>query len=305
MADNTVVILWFSIVFQLMAAAYALFLIRVTGLRYSWICISLALILMSVRRIVSLSSGLLGAATMGEPLYEAIGLLLSMLVFVGIVGIRSILVEWRKNQTKVEALLQEKEMILREVHHRIKNNMSTILSFLSLQAETLGSSPARTSIEEAENRVRSMMILYDKLYRGENVDACPIDQYLPLLIDQILATFPNSDSVEVEKSIGNFELDAKRLSLVGIIVNELLTNSMKYAFSDATRGHIRVHAELESGQVLIRFEDNGTGIPAHVDFEGTSDLGLRMIKALTTQLDGTVQLEREEGTCISISFPFQ
>lgn len=133
-------------------------------------------------------------------------------------------------EDRIKTLLSEKELILKEVHHRIKNNLTTIDSFLSLQAETLGDPEAIGALEEAGNRVKSMAVLYDSLYQSADFSEMSIAKYLPLLIDEIMGNFPNARSIALVNHFDDFMLDAKTLQTLGIIINELLTNIMKYAF---------------------------------------------------------------------------
>ncbi|MBU0936619.1 MAG: response regulator, partial [Spirochaetes bacterium] len=129
-----------------------------------------------------------------------------------------------------KALLDEKSLMLKEVHHRIKNNMNTLSSILQLQTASLSEPAAIEAIQDAEGRITSMMTLYDKLYRSAEFSKLSIKEYLGSLVDQILANFPGSSSIKVEKQIDDFQLEARSMQSLGIIVNELLTNIMKYAF---------------------------------------------------------------------------
>jgi PAS domain S-box-containing protein len=208
----------------------------------------------------------------------------------------------RKGAEEKKMLLFEKEIILREVHHRIKNNMSSINSLLFLHAKSLKDRSAIMALEEAGGRVQSMMLLYDSLYKSASYNEISVAQYFPSLIDKIIATFPNRASVRVEKRIDDFALDAKRLQPLGIIMNELLTNIMKYAFVERDGGSIRVAASLSGGRVSLEIMDDGNGMPASVDFETSTGFGLTLVRALTAQLDGSIRIERGQGTRIVLEF---
>jgi PAS domain S-box-containing protein len=203
----------------------------------------------------------------------------------------------------IGTLLAEKELILKEVHHRIKNNMSTIASLLSLQAESLDIPEAKAALLDAEGRVESMMLLYNKLYQSAGFKSVSVLEYLPPLIREILANFPNSGSVKVAQVIDDFSLDAKMLQPLAIIVNELLTNIMKYAFSGMVRGVITISTRLIGRTVSLSIEDNGPGMPASVDFETSPGFGLALVGMLTRQLKGSIKIERDRGTRISLEFP--
>jgi PAS domain S-box-containing protein len=208
----------------------------------------------------------------------------------------------RKNAEEKKRLLSEKETMLKEVHHRIKNNMGTIKSLLQLQAKSLKEPTAILALEDASSRVQSMMVLYDSLYQETSFRELSLLHYFPPLIDMIVANFPNSASVRVEKRIDDFVLDAKRLQVLGIIINELLTNSMKYSFVGGAEGLICVSARLAGTRVTFEIQDDGVGIPESVDFENSSGFGLSLVRILTLQLEGSIRLERGRGTRIVLEF---
>jgi two-component sensor histidine kinase len=146
------------------------------------------------------------------------------------------------------------------------------------------------------------MILYDKLYRSEDYKEISVMNYLPALIDEIMANFENPGSIIIEKRIGDFPLGAKKLQPLGIIINELLTNIMKYAFADRTEGLITVSAEIEGNRAVFIVADNGTGLPVSIDFEHSTGFGMQLISMLTAQLNGIIRVERENGTKFILEF---
>ncbi len=215
----------------------------------------------------------------------------------------------RKNaEENIQKLLAEKELILREVHHRIKNNMNTIYGLLILQANTLKDQTAISALEDSANRVQSMMALYNKIYLSPDFQKISVSDYLPYLTEEIIKNFSNSNSVNLEHNIENFILDTKRLQPLGIIINELLTNIMKYAFIGRTNGEISISAGLKSDPeknisiVSIIIHDNGVGMPETVDFENSSGFGLQLVWILTQELQGTIRIERKDGTRVILEF---
>jgi PAS domain S-box-containing protein len=152
-----------------------------------------------------------------------------------IIGIMRNITERKRFDENIAKLLEEKELLLKEVHHRIKNNMNTIYGLLALQAETTSEPAAVSAIKDAASRVNSMMNLYDKLYRSHDVTALPVNTYIPSLVDEIIMNFPNSKLVMIKKYIDEFVLDVRLIQPLGIIINELLTNIMKYAFTGWNR----------------------------------------------------------------------
>jgi PAS domain S-box-containing protein len=210
--------------------------------------------------------------------------------------------EHKQDEDNIKNLLAEKELILCEVHHRIKNNMNVIHGLLVLQTDKMKDPMAISALEDSANRVQSMMVLYDKLYRSPDVQKISVMNYLPSLVDEIIANFPNSKLVKVEKKINDFVLDAKRLHPLGIIINELLTNIMKSAFIGRDDGLIKVSASLKGKNVSIIIQDNGIGIPETVDFEHSTGFGLQLVWILTKELQGTIRIERKKGTKIILEF---
>ncbi|MGE5457669.1 MAG: histidine kinase dimerization/phosphoacceptor domain -containing protein, partial [Methanococcaceae archaeon] len=210
--------------------------------------------------------------------------------------------ERRKAEDKIKNLLIEKETILKEVHHRIKNNMSTIFNLLDLQAGELKEPSAIRSLEDAGSRVLSMLVLYEKLYKSTGFQEISVVDYIPELVDQIISNFPDNKLVKIDKKIDDFILDATRLQPLGIIINELLTNIMKYAFTGKDDRWIRICATLNDNLVSFVIEDNGNGMPELIDFENSTGFGLMLVRMLTEQLRGTVRIERGNGTRIVLEF---
>jgi len=147
-----------------------------------------------------------------------------------------------------------------------------------------------------------MEVLYDKLYRSGGCPDLSVDVYLSALVDAVLSNFPAFKDVAVEKRFDDFILDSKRLQPLGIIINELLTNVMKYAFKGKSDGRLLVSATLDSGLAAFVVQDNGNGIPDSVDLGKSTGFGLTLVKALTEQLNGTLRIERDNGTRIILSF---
>jgi|GEM_PF-740872 PAS domain S-box-containing protein len=205
-------------------------------------------------------------------------------------------------EEKIGGLLREKELILKEVQHRVKNNLNTIFNFLVLQAEATEESSAKTALKDAGSRVQSILVLFDTLSRSGGYGGVSVLMYLPPLIDQIIAHFPDCGSVRVEKRIEDFVLDAKQLQPLGMIVNELLTNVMKYAFTGKRGNEIVVAASLAKGRVTLAVQDNGAGLPESIDFGRSKGFGLMLVDGLTKQLGGSIRVERSGGTRIVLEF---
>jgi PAS domain S-box-containing protein len=210
--------------------------------------------------------------------------------------------ERKQAEDRVNTLLREKETLLKEVHHRIKNNMNTIASLLELQLDAQTDPAVRQALQDAEARVQSMMVLYDKLYRSETFDAISIRDYVPALLDQILELFPSQDSVKIQTHLEDIVLVPKLLYPLGIILNELTTNAMKYAFVGRSAGVLTVSASREDDRISIIFEDDGVGIPGSFSFEDPAGFGIQLVHLLVQQMQGSISMEGQNGTKFIITF---
>jgi len=206
-------------------------------------------------------------------------------------------------RSKLRVQVEEKDMLLREVHHRIKNNMFTVESLLALQAQTVDDPRTSEALIEAKSRLRSMGVLYDRLYRSGNISDMSVRDYLPPLIEEIAGLQSNGTSVRVATEIDDIIMNADSLAALGILLNELLTNSMKHAFPDGKDGTITVTCSSPSPQhALLVYRDDGIGLPDAVLAGRTGGLGITLIQILAGQLKGTVDMKRDQGTVIKIEF---
>jgi two-component sensor histidine kinase len=148
-----------------------------------------------------------------------------------------------------------------------------------------------------------MSLLYDKLYRSLEYSEMSIKEYLPSLVDEVVANFPNSRMVDIDMDVQDISLDVKRLQPIGIMINELITNIMKYAFAGRERGLISVSATKSEDRVVVCIQDDGIGIPDSVTIETTTGFGLKLVHGLAQQLNGLIRIEREHGTRVVFEFP--
>ncbi|MBP6738980.1 MAG: PAS domain-containing protein [Leptospiraceae bacterium] len=211
--------------------------------------------------------------------------------------------ERRNAEQIVKELLEKNEILLREVHHRIKNHMASVFSLLSLQSTSAKDQLVSIALRDAANRVQSMMVLYEQLNKSKNLDQISTRIFLTTLIEQILSNSQIATSIQIEKNIMDFDLDVNRLQSLGLIVNELLTNTIKYAFKDRQDGFIRIETFVNKNIVFVSIEDNGIGIPDSIDFDNSTGFGLKLIKMLSKQLGGKIAIARNKGTKFTIEFP--
>ena len=209
--------------------------------------------------------------------------------------------ERKRAEEKVMNLLREKDILLKEVHHRIKNNMTTIESILSLQSDSMSERDVHYALETARGRVQSMGVLYDRLFQSDTYRDTSVREYLHRLIHDVIRLYPGHESVTVEESIGDFFLDADTIFPLGIIVNELVTNVMKHALTGTGRVRLAVEAEKRGDSVTMVIRDSGGGIPQPEDRH--QGFGLMLVERLARQLKGTFRMEQRNGTACIVEFP--
>ncbi len=204
-------------------------------------------------------------------------------------------------EAKIKAVLAEKELILKEVHHRIRNNMQSMISLLNLQLRTLREPSAITALGEAISRLQTMQLLYEKLYNAEGFTKVPIIEYIPQLASEIVSVLPQEKNISIEhNNIANLLLDAKIVSPLGIIINELLTNTIKYAFPEGHKldreSQIRFSLQKNpDGLLELKYSDNGVGLPENFDLETNTGFGMVLIKGLAKQLRGDIKINNTPG----------
>ena len=211
--------------------------------------------------------------------------------------------ERRQADEKIKTLLGEKERLLDEVHHRIKNVLYSINSLLTLQASAKSPPDGRVTLLEAANRVRSMMMLYEKLQESSDYLSVSSQAYLSSLAVAIVASFSGNIPVTLEKSIEDCLLSAEKCQPLGLILNELLTNVMRHAFVGKDSGKVAVTFCVDEGQGVLVVQDDGLGLPASINLENSPSLGLKLVNVLSRQIGGAVRVERGYGTKVIVEFP--
>jgi len=207
-----------------------------------------------------------------------------------------------RNEKLLRQQLSEKEIILREVHHRIKNNLSVIGNLLKLQADSVTSDESKNILHEAIGRVENMYYIYEKLLLGDNYKEISVKDYLEDLVKAITGHFSGNKNVELRQQIDDFNLDVKKLFLIGTIVNELITNSMKYAFNSRNSGSLQLSLLKCMNEITLTVRDDGVGFTDNNNLKKNRGFGLMLIKMLTEQLNGTLTIESDNGTSSVIKF---
>jgi len=234
--------------------------------------------------------------TVKTPLYDDKGSL------VGVLGLSHEITERKETENRIQALLAEKEILLKEVHHRIKNNMNTIKGLLTLQLYATDDPVVSAALQDAENRIQSIMMLYDKLYCTDNYRELSVKTYLEPLASEVIHSFPNAAAVTLDISIEDFILNVQTLTSVGIILNEILTNSMKYAFAGRTEGLIRIRLRTEGSVAHLTIEDDGPGIGEPDGTQKPAGFGMRLIYMIVEQIGAKITLQTSPGTRYTLDF---
>ncbi len=208
----------------------------------------------------------------------------------------------RQAEEKVKMLLEEKTLILKEVHHRIKNNMNITYSLLKLQSESQTDDRARSILNNAAVRIQSMMVLYEKLYQSENFLDISLKTYIDSLMAEIENIISKEKPITIKTEIDDISLDANIASNIGIIINELSTNSIKHAFKDQCDCEIHMKITQKENMVYIEYFDNGIGIPQNIFTGSNSGFGITLVKMLSNQLKAAVEVRDGPGANIKLAF---
>jgi two-component sensor histidine kinase len=208
-------------------------------------------------------------------------------------------------EKQLKVSLHEKEILLREIHHRVKNNLQIISSLLNLQVATESSDTVRKGLIDNQSRIRSMALVHELLYLSPDLGRINFTEYLRTLTARLLGTYSvGPERIELAVEGEPVLLDIDTAIPCGLIVNELVANAIGHAFPRPRTGRITVTILMRSGELLsIEVRDDGIGIPADVTLESAGTFGLRIAQTLTRQLAGTIRIERDHGTVVHLEFP--
>jgi len=201
------------------------------------------------------------------------------------------------------ASLREKEVLLREIHHRVKNNLQIISSLLSLQEEGLKDPAALEAMAASRSRVISMAMIHEQLYRSEDLSGIDAAEYLRQFVPRLITTYKGGQDISLSLEPASAILALDQAVSFGLIVNELVTNSIKHAFKNRNKGTISISTTLAAGAVTLVIADDGAGLPEDFEQLKTKTLGLQMVTMLTNQLHGTLRVDSGEGTTCTLTFP--
>jgi len=200
--------------------------------------------------------------------------------------------------------MNEKEILLQEIHHRVKNNLQVISSLLNLQAAHIEDERATAELEEARRRIHTIASIHENLYGAENLTVINLQKYLDRLTSDILCSFQrDTASISCELGIDEIELPIDIAMPCGLIVNELVSNALRHALPGTGTGRIRVTLRQEDGEITLAVRDNGIGLPSGLDAGNTGTLGLQLVRTLTKQLKGSISINETKGTEFQVRFP--
>ena len=207
-------------------------------------------------------------------------------------------------ETKIKASLKEKETLLQEVHHRVKNNMQVITSLLQLQSNNIENNQIKEALKGSQSRVYAMSAVHEMLHGSENLSEIDLKSYLSKITTSIYQTYSaDHKKVKLNSNVENIPINLNQAYPLGLIINELISNSLKYAFPDDREGEIKVSIKKQDKELKLIIMDDGVGVPENFDWKNSKSLGLKLICTLVeNQLDGSIDMESKNGTKFAIKF---
>ncbi len=207
-------------------------------------------------------------------------------------------------ENHLKKALQEKDMLMKEIHHRVKNNLSVMSSLLNLQSRYIKDETSRDIFKDSQSRANTMALIHKKLYQSEDIQRINMKDYIAeLSLDLSSLHMSKNKNIGLVLDVEKIMLDADTAIPLGLIINELLTNSMKHAFSDKEKGTIKViFRKLEDDELLLEVKDNGKGLPSDFKVENSDSLGLRLVHSLAAQISAQLEIDGDNGTHFSIKF---
>ncbi len=214
--------------------------------------------------------------------------------------------ERKKMEEQIKESLGEKEVLLKEIHHRVKNNLQTIVSLLNLQSGYIKDKQALEVLKNSQERVRAMALIHEKLYESRDLSQIDFREYMHSLVTHLFDSYSlMPDQVQLEMQIETVALDIETAIPLGLLINELVSNSLKHAFPGSRKGELRVNlgeSEDEEYDHTLIIEDNGIGFPDDLDFRHSNSLGMMLVSTLVKRLKGVIDMERKDGTRCTIKF---
>ncbi len=232
-----------------------------------------------------------------NPIYDNIGEVSE------ISGIAHDITEKTLSEQKLKESLKEKEVLLKEVHHRVKNNLQVISSILNLQSSYVKDKKTLNILRESQNRIKSMAFIHESLYQTNDFSKINFSEYITSLSKNLVHSYGAYDNlIDLNLSVGNVSLNLDISIPCGLIINELVSNSLKYAFVNNEKGAINIELFEKNGDVHLIVQDNGLGLPKEINYKNTDSLGLQLVMTLVEQISGTIKLDNKKGAKYTIIF---
>jgi len=209
----------------------------------------------------------------------------------------------QRMQDELRETAEEKELLLREIHHRVKNNLTMAVSLLKLQFGGFTDERVHAALDASVERIQSMSLVHQGLYQSERQDSIDFRTFVKQIVERLSTTYPIGDAVRVLAEIGDVPVGIETAIPVSLIINELVTNALKYAFPSGRAGVIRVSARALETDVELVVRDDGVGLPRGFRMEETDSLGMRLVLGLAQQIGGTVSASSDTGTVFRVVFP--
>jgi PAS domain S-box-containing protein len=208
----------------------------------------------------------------------------------------------RTAEEKLRASLHEKDVLIKEIHHRVKNNLQVVSSMLSLQSMSQSDSATVCLFRESQDRVRSMALIHEKLYGAGDLSRIDFGEYAESLTSNLLRSYTAGGTIKLNIDVRDILISIDLAIPCGLIINELVTNSLKYAFPDGRTGTVMVAMSRDDKDYVLSVRDDGVGMPRHIDCRNAGSFGLQLVDTLVGQLEGSIILAGDEGTAYTIRF---
>ncbi|HVP95391.1 MAG TPA: histidine kinase dimerization/phosphoacceptor domain -containing protein [Methanoregulaceae archaeon] len=234
-----------------------------------------------------------------SPLFDTNGTLIG-----AVESIRDI-TDWKQSEDRIKHALAEKDVLLKEIHHRVKNNLQVVSALIELQIHYMKDINSINTLRDSQNRIRTMALIHETLYRSHDLARVEFPTYIKKLVNALFDSYNvKEETISMVYHIDPIELDVDTAVHCGLIINELVSNSFKHAFPEGRKGEIAIEFYQQETTYFLNYRDNGIGIPEGIDFQTTESLGLKLLNLLVTeQLEGRIETIRENGTRYTITFP--
>ena len=223
---------------------------------------------------------------------------------IGTLGAITDITDRKEADLQLRESLEEKEVLLKEIHHRVKNNLQVVSSLLDLQAQHFPDERIRAAFTDSQNRIRSMALIHERLYRSTDLAHIDMGEYIQDLALNLFSSYSEeAGDIALRTDVAAVEFDVDQAMPCGFIVNELISNALKYAFADGRKGEVFVGlSEGTEGQLELVVRDDGVGLPPDFDYRQSPSLGLRLVHTLVQQLRGTMEVGQKGGAEFKVAF---